>query len=81
MDKFSGQGGDFEFDPVSRERRRKGEAPKAEPEGGGARDKDGKRLVEKTPERPEPALPLPGRAPWDVEPSAEAAPQPKKKGA
>lgn len=80
MDKFSGQGGDFEMDPVSRERRRKGEAPKAEPEGGGARDKDGKPLKEKI-DKCQPALPAPGRAPWDVDPAPAAESAPKKKGA
>lgn len=80
QDKHHGQGGDFEVDATTRERRRKGDAPRSEPEGGGARDKEGKRLEEKGAEKPESALPAPARAPWDTE--AAAAPQPKKtKGA
>lgn len=80
MDKHSGHGGDFEI--VNGERVRKGKAPEAVPEGGGARDSEGKRIVEAAPAKPEPAVPAPAqRAPWDAPAAAPAEVQTKKKGA
>ncbi len=81
MDKYHGQGGSYEVDPLTRERKLKGEPTKAT-DAGGPRDKDGKPIVEKRAEKPEPAMPLaPEKAPWDTEAPASAEPQPKKKGA
>jgi hypothetical protein len=77
-DKYHGQGGGYRIDPGTRERRLDEEPTKPEPAGGGARDKDGRPLEEKRPDKPEAAIPAPGKAPWDVEPPA---PQTKKKGA
>lgn len=72
-DKHRGQGGDFKV--VGGQRVRDGDEPKREPEGGGARNKDGERIQDK-PLKPEPAVPAPGRAPWETEPEVQ-----KKKGA
>ena len=77
MDKHHGEGGSYEIDQVTRERRLK-EERKPEPAGGGPRDKDGKPLADKTPAT-ERAMPAPGRAPWEADP--EPAATPKKKGA
>ena len=74
MDKYQGQGGEFEVDKATGERRRKGEAPRAEPAGGGARDKDGKPIKESL-DKCQPAMPAaPERAPWDA-PAESAEPQ------
>lgn len=79
QDKFHGQGGSYEFDRATRERRRTDE-PRAEPAGGGARDKDGKPIQEKRPAC-EPAIPAAAtRAPWEGEPEAPAE-KPTRKGA
>lgn len=80
MDKHHGHGGSYKIDPGARERRLDEEPTKPEPAGGGARDKDGERLKERRPDKPEPAIPAPGRAPWDTEAEQPAA-APKKKGA
>lgn len=77
MDKYHGQGGTYEFDPLTKERKLKGD-PTKPTDTGGPRDKDGKPIVEK-PAETQPAIPPAARAPWDAEPAAEA--QPKKKGA
>jgi hypothetical protein len=77
MDKYQGQGGEFEVDKATGERKRKGEAPKGEPAGGGARDRDGKPVKDNV-DKCQPALPAaPARAPWDTE-SAEQQTKTKK---
>lgn len=84
LDKYHGHGGTYEFDPKTGERRLKEKPTEPAPQGGGARDKDGE-LLEKPAKdaKPEPALPAPGRAPWDAEPPPAVAPgdAAKKKGA
>lgn len=77
MDKHHGQGGTYLVNAASGERELT-DKPTQMLEGGGARDKDGKPLPEKK-RATQPALPAPGKAPWER--AAQAQKPATRKGA
>ena len=71
MDDFHGVGGRYEVDETTRQRVRK-DQPQKMPEGGGARDKEG-RLLNTGAAPTQPAMPAPAKAaPWET-PAANAS--------
>jgi len=79
-DRHHGEGGSFEVEKSTGERRRSGEPQKATAKGG-ARNKDGER-VERARKTVEPGLPSPKPAPWaKPDQAAQPAPEPGKPAA
>jgi hypothetical protein len=75
-DKHHGEGGTYEVDKATGERRRVEEATKPHPEGDRPRDAQGKPIEEKPAGNPQPALPAPAPAPWASAEASTPAPAP-----